>query len=66
MILADGTIDDTLAAYVYDQEPKFGQPGKLGPGNSVQLFIRQNKSETASESEGMNKLKPRDKTADNQ
>ncbi len=63
MILGDGTVDDTLAAYVYDQEPKFGQPGKLGPGNSVQLFIRQNKSETASESEGMNKLKPRDKTA---
>lgn len=43
MLLADGRIDDTLSAYVYDQEPKFGQPGKLGPGNTVQLFIRQNK-----------------------
>ncbi len=43
MLLADGIIEDTLAAYVYDQEPKFGQPGKLGPGNTVQLFIRQNK-----------------------
>ncbi len=45
MLLADGIIEDTLNAYVYDQDPKFGQPGKLGPGNTVQLFIRQNKSE---------------------
>jgi beta-lactam-binding protein with PASTA domain len=45
MLLADGRIEDTMAAYVYDQDPKFGQPGKLGPGNTVQLFIRQNKSE---------------------
>lgn len=45
LILADGSIEDTLNAYVYDQEPKFGQPGKLGEGNTVQLFIRQNKSE---------------------
>lgn len=43
MLLADGRIEDTMSAYVYDQEPKFGQPGKLGPGNTVQLFIRQNK-----------------------
>ncbi len=49
MLLADGTIDDTLSAYVYDQEPKYGQPGKLGPGNTVQLFIRQNKAEDISE-----------------
>lgn len=42
-LLADGQIDDTLSAYVYDQDPKFGQTGKLGPGNTVQLFIRQNK-----------------------
>ena len=47
MLLADGTIEDTLSAFVYDQDPKFGQPGKLGPGNTVQLFIRQNKSESA-------------------
>lgn len=40
-IFAEGTIDDTLNAYVYDQEPKYGQPGQLGPGNTIQLFIRQ-------------------------
>lgn len=40
-LFADGTIEDTLAAYVYDQDPKFGQAGKLGAGNSVNLFIRQ-------------------------
>ena len=45
MLLADGQIEDTLAAYVYDQEPKFGQPGKLGPGNTVNLFIKQHKEE---------------------
>jgi beta-lactam-binding protein with PASTA domain len=44
MLLADGRIEDTLNAYVYDQDPKFGQPGKLGPGNTVQLFIRQEKA----------------------
>jgi beta-lactam-binding protein with PASTA domain len=46
MLLADGKIEDTLAAYVYDQDPKFGQPGKLGPGNSVNLFIRQQNTGT--------------------
>lgn len=45
MLLADGSITDTMSAYVYDQEPKYGQPGKLGPGNTVQLFIRQQKAE---------------------
>lgn len=60
MIIADGSIDDTLNAYVYDQDPKFGQPGKLGEGNTVQLFIRQNKSEPQVQTEGgMNKLTPR-------
>ncbi len=43
MLVANGAIEDTMNAYVYDQEPKFGQPGKLGPGNSVQLFIREDK-----------------------
>ncbi len=62
MMVADGQIDDTLAAYVYDQNPKFGQPGKLGPGNTVQLFIRQEKGESAAvQEQGMNKLTPRDK-----
>lgn len=46
MLLAEGKIDDTLAAYVYDQDPKFGQPGKLGPGNTVNLFIRQQNLES--------------------
>jgi len=41
LLFADGTIEDTLSAYVYDQDPKFGQAGKLGAGNSVNLFIRQ-------------------------
>jgi hypothetical protein len=41
MLFADGTIEDTLSAYVYDQDPKFGQNAKLGAGNSVNLFIRQ-------------------------
>ncbi|MEN9446810.1 MAG: hypothetical protein RJA25_99 [Bacteroidota bacterium] len=41
MLFADGTIEDTLAAYVYDQDPKFGQAKNLGPGNTVNLFIRQ-------------------------
>jgi eukaryotic-like serine/threonine-protein kinase len=45
MLLADGRITDTMNAYVYDQEPKFGQPGRLGPGNTVNLFIRQEKQE---------------------
>jgi beta-lactam-binding protein with PASTA domain len=56
LIIADGAIDDTLSAYVYDQEPKYGQPGKLGPGNTVQLFIRQNKSEDASGEPTINNL----------
>ncbi|HPA35705.1 MAG TPA: PASTA domain-containing protein [Chitinophagales bacterium] len=46
-IFADGTIEDTMSAYVYDQEPKYGVPGKLGEGNTVQLFIRQQKPETS-------------------
>jgi hypothetical protein len=41
LLFADGTIEDTLAAYVYDQDPKFGQAKNLGPGNTVNLFIRQ-------------------------
>ena len=41
MLFADGTIEDTLSAYVYDQDPKFGQAKNLGPGNTVNLFIRQ-------------------------
>lgn len=41
LLFADGTITDTLSAYVYDQDPKFGQAGKLNAGNSVNLFIRQ-------------------------
>lgn len=41
MLFADGTIEDTLSAYVYDQEPKFGQAQNLGSNNSVNLFIRQ-------------------------
>lgn len=41
MLFADGTIEDTLSAYVYDQDPKFGQNAKLGAGNTVNLFIRQ-------------------------
>ncbi|MFN8281625.1 MAG: PASTA domain-containing protein [Chitinophagales bacterium] len=57
MLLADGQITDTLAAYVYDQEPKYGLPGKLGPNNSVNLFIRQTKSmEEASSATGINTL----------
>lgn len=46
MLLADGQINDSLAAYVYEQEPKYGVPGKLGPNNSVNLFIRQTKTMT--------------------
>lgn len=57
LVLADGQITDTLGAYVYDQEPKFGQPGKLGPGNTVQLFIRQNKAETPESNDPLEKLK---------
>jgi eukaryotic-like serine/threonine-protein kinase len=57
MIIADGKIDDTLAAYVYDQEPKFGQPGKLGAGNTVQLFIRQNKLVEEGPVDNLEKLK---------
>lgn len=45
MLLADGRITDTMNAYVYDQDPKYGQPGKLGPGNTVNLFIRQEKTQ---------------------
>lgn len=62
MLLADGKITDTSAAYVYDQDPKFGQPGKLGPGNTVQLFIRQDKSESTSTPE-INNLEKLKKTA---
>ncbi len=43
MLIADGDIKDTMSAFVYDQDPKFGVPGKLGPNNSVQLYIRQSK-----------------------
>lgn len=57
LILADGRITDTMSAYVYDQEPKYGQPGKLGPGNSVQLFIRQEKAEIPESTDGLEKLK---------
>lgn len=60
LLIADGTIEDTMSAYVYDQEPKFGQPGKLGEGNTVQLFIRQNKAMTEEvKTPGMNKLIPK-------
>lgn len=60
MLIADGIITDTLNAYVYDQEPKFGVPGKLGEGNTVQLFIRQEKSMDAVDNfQGMNKLTPK-------
>ncbi|HMV14452.1 MAG TPA: PASTA domain-containing protein [Chitinophagales bacterium] len=64
-IIAAGPIEDTLSAYVYDQNPKFGQPGQLGANNSVQLYIRQQKSDIAepevqaAESNGMNKLVPK-------
>lgn len=57
MLLADGEIKDSLAAYVYDQDPKYGVPGKLGPNNSVNLFIRQTKSTAeASSATGINTL----------
>ena len=66
-IIAAGPIEDTLSAYVYDQEPKFGLPGKLGENNSVMLYIRQDKGNTeneqipieAAEKNGMNKLTPK-------
>ncbi|MCB0507708.1 MAG: PASTA domain-containing protein [Chitinophagales bacterium] len=46
LLIADGTITDTLSAYVYDQNPKFGQPGVFGQDDAVQLFIRQEKDTT--------------------
>jgi len=64
ILIVDGEIEDTMSAYVYDQEPKFGQPGKLGEGNTVQMFIRQHKnsSNTQGENAGMNKLIPKGNT----
>lgn len=64
MLVADGAIDDSLAAYVYRQDPPYGQAGKLGPNNSVNLYIRQNKDdvpdgEALQTQDGMNKLKPK-------
>jgi beta-lactam-binding protein with PASTA domain len=38
-IEADGPINDTMKAYIYNQDPMYGMPGKLGPGNTVKLFI---------------------------
>ncbi|HNF49320.1 MAG TPA: PASTA domain-containing protein [Chitinophagales bacterium] len=42
-IIAEGKITDTSSAYVFDQDPKYGVPGKLGDNNSVTLYIRQEK-----------------------
>jgi eukaryotic-like serine/threonine-protein kinase len=36
---ADGSIIDTLKAYIYNQDPMYGMPGQLGPGNTVKLYI---------------------------
>lgn len=42
-LIAEGKITDTASAYVYDQDPKYGVPGKLGENNTVILYIRQEK-----------------------
>lgn len=36
---ADGPVKDTLKAYIYNQDPMYGMPGQLGPGNTVKLYI---------------------------
>ncbi|QQR97716.1 MAG: PASTA domain-containing protein [Sphingobacteriales bacterium] len=37
--IADGPIDDTMNAYIFNQDPMFGSVGKLNEGNSVKLYI---------------------------
>jgi len=38
-IIADGIIQDTMRAFVYNQDPTFGSIGKLNEGNAVKIFI---------------------------
>lgn len=40
--IADGTIKDTMNAYVFNQDPAFGSFGKLKEGRTVTLYITDN------------------------
>lgn len=37
--IADGPIEDTLKAYIYNQDPMYGVVGSLSGGNGVKLYI---------------------------
>jgi beta-lactam-binding protein with PASTA domain len=41
IISGQGTISDSLNAFIYYQQPEFGTAYKLAPGDPVNLFIMQ-------------------------